>query len=183
MKKSSRSSKVLNFLSRILVRKIGIAILLLSSSAVAALSDGRHAATQIELKNCSGDGIAKIQLERKQRGGLWRKVRSYDFHASYGHDLLTNQAFCLDASKITLNNEPIFKTGDQARFRVETDAGNKANCDGTNYGKTRNGKNRLQTKMSGPLLNNGDCSPVRYKPALESNFCPGIGAIRTEQNC
>ena len=114
-----------------LLRNLGVASLLVTCGAITAFSDDKNYATQLELKNCGAYLINKVQLYRKQSGESWEKVKSYDFSDS-GGGLAVGQAFCLDLSKVTSNNEPIFAAGDQARFRADITAGSNVNCDGTN---------------------------------------------------
>lgn len=169
--------------SRNTLLRVGITGLLLAGGATTASGDEKNYATQLELKNCGAYQIYKVQLERKQQGSSWDKVKTYDFYNDYGQYLYTNQAFCLDLSKVSSNNEPVFVDGDQARFRVYIDGGSKVNCDGTNYGKNDDGKSRRLMKMKGTTYNNNGCRSVGYKSTLDSDSCPGGGVILKTQSC
>ncbi|MEM9360682.1 MAG: hypothetical protein AAGB04_31290 [Pseudomonadota bacterium] len=159
--------------------KLGLISLMLVYSSTYATSDDKKYASQLSLLNCGGYNIAWIELQRKASGAnSWTKVKQFIFGTGMGN----GRWWCVDVSKYSE-----FGDGDQARLRVGIEAGEKKNCDNTNYaadGSVDGWDYYLREyKMAGSTTLNNGCRSKGYTRTVGPNLCSAGGKARSAGPC
>lgn len=153
---------------------LGLTGLMIAYGTSFAASDDNNYATQLELKNCGGYGISRIDLQRKAAGeGYWTLIDSWKLDDI---GMTIGQSFCVD-----MRNYREFKNGDQGRLKGSIVHGETKKCDGAIFGESKKGRRKME--IAGSNYKNNNCQTLNFISTRPPSQCEADRSIHDEEPC